>query len=142
MSHIEHKKSAPRRVAFAVVTVSDTRREKEDISDDIRSVVGDLLASDEVDLIVLTGGSGIAPRDVTVEALAPLIDKKIDGFGELFRYLSYLEIGSPAILSRSMAGVASGKIIVAIPGSERAVRLAMERLILPEAGHMVMEGNK
>ncbi len=167
MGHLEHKKSAPVNLNFAVITVTDTRSESEDkggetlaetISeaghtvvdrfsvkddrDEIQSLVNDLLKVEGVDLIVLTGGSGIAKRDVTIESLLPLLEKVIDGFGELFRYLSYLDIGSSAMLSRAMAGVACGKVIVSLPGSVKAVRLALEELILPEAGHMVMEARK
>jgi molybdenum cofactor biosynthesis protein B len=167
MGHLEHKKSAPVKLNFAVITVTDTRGEKEDkggetmvntISEgghtiidrfivkdergEIQSLVKDLLKSEGIDLIVLTGGSGIAKRDVTIESLLPLIEKKIDGFGELFRYLSYLDIGSSAMLSRAMAGVACEKVIVSLPGSVKAVKLALEKLLLPEAGHMVMEARK
>jgi len=167
MGHLEHKRSVPANLGFAIITVTDTRDEKEDESgnvlaelvlaaghtlldrhlvrddrDEIRSHVARLLNVKGVDLIVLTGGSGIAKRDVTVESLQPLIEKRIDGFGELFRYLSYLDIGSAAMLSRAMAGVACEKVIISLPGSVDGVRLAMEKLLLPEAGHMVMEARK
>jgi molybdopterin adenylyltransferase len=90
----------------------------------------------EVDGLIVNGGTGIAPRDSTIEALRPLIDKELDGFGELFRALSFQEIGSAAFLSRAMAGISGGKILVALPGSPNACRLAMEKLLLPELGHM------
>jgi molybdenum cofactor biosynthesis protein B len=92
-----------------------------------------------VDLIVTTGGTGITSRDSTYEAIDKLIDKRLDGFGELFRALSYQEIGSAAMLSRASAGVARRTAIFMLPGSEPAVRLAMTKLIIPELGHIVRE---
>lgn len=167
MGHLEHKERAPARLRFAVVTVSDTRRGTDDTGGglleelilaaghsisgrhhtrdargEIAQCLKSLLHVEEIDLIILTGGSGIARRDVTIESVAPLLEKRIDGFGELFRHLSYLQIGSPAIMSRAMAGVVQGKIVISIPGSEGAVRLAMEEIVLPEAGHMVLEARK
>ena len=90
----------------------------------------------ELDGIIINGGTGIAARDSTIEAIRPLIDKELEGFGELFRALSFQEIGSAAFLSRALAGISGGKIIVALPGSPNACRLAMEKLLLPELGHM------
>ncbi len=90
----------------------------------------------DLDGVIVNGGTGIAARDSTIEALRPLLDKELEGFGELFRALSYQEIGSAAFLSRAMAGIGGGKIIVALPGSPNACRLAMEKLLLPELGHM------
>jgi molybdenum cofactor biosynthesis protein B len=90
----------------------------------------------DLDGVIVNGGTGIAARDSTIEALRPLLDKELEGFGELFRALSYQEIGSAAFLSRAMAGISGGKIIVALPGSPNACRLAMEKLLLPELGHM------
>jgi molybdopterin adenylyltransferase len=89
-----------------------------------------------LDAIIVNGGTGIAARDSTIEAVRALLDKELEGFGELFRYLSYREIGSAAMLSRALAGVAAGKIVVALPGSPDACRLAMEKLLIPELGHM------
>jgi len=89
-----------------------------------------------LDAIVINGGTGIAPRDSTIEAIRPLLDKELEGFGEIFRMLSYQEIGSAAILSRALAGVRRGKFIAALPGSTAACRLAMEKLIIPEIGHI------
>lgn len=89
-----------------------------------------------LDAIIVNGGTGIAARDSTVEAIRVLLDKELEGFGELFRYLSYEQIGSAAFLSRAVAGIAAGKIVVALPGSPEACRLAMEKLLLPELGHM------
>ena len=90
----------------------------------------------DLDGLIINGGTGIAPRDSTIEALRPLIDKELEGFGELFRALSFKEIGSAAFLSRALAGISGGKIVVALPGSPNACRLAMEKLLLPELGHM------
>ena len=89
--------------------------------------------------MLVTGGTGVAPRDVTVEAIAPLFDKQLPGFGELFRALSFAEVGSAAYLSRASAGIAGGKPVFLLPGAPQAVELAMERLILPEAAHLVAQ---
>lgn len=89
-----------------------------------------------LDAIIVNGGTGIAARDSAIEAVRPLLDKELEGFGELFRYLSYQQIGSAAFLSRALAGVAAGKIVVTLPGSPDACRLAMEKLLIPELGHM------
>ncbi len=102
----------------------------ERIAEAVRSRLGDL------DGLIVNGGTGIAARDSTIEAIRPLLDKELDGFGELFRALSFEEIGSAAFLSRALAGISSGKILVALPGSPNACRLAMEKLLLPELGHM------
>jgi molybdenum cofactor biosynthesis protein B len=88
------------------------------------------------DLLIINGGTGIAARDSTIEAIRPLLNKELEGFGELFRMLSYQEIGSAAFLSRALAGTAHGRIIVALPGSPAACRLAMEKLLMPELGHI------
>ena len=100
----------------------------------IRDVILERLR--DLDAIIVNGGTGIAARDSTIEAVRVLLDKELDGFGELFRYLSYEQIGSAAFLSRALAGIAAGKIVVALPGSPEACRLAMEKLLLPELGHM------
>ncbi len=89
--------------------------------------------------IITTGGTGITSRDSTYEAIAELLEKRLDGFGELFRVLSYQEVGSAAMLTRACAGVARGTVIFMLPGSENAVRLGMTKLILPEIGHVVRE---
>lgn len=89
-----------------------------------------------LDAIIVDGGTGIAARDSTIEAVRPLLDRELEGFGELFRVLSYQQIGSAAILSRALAGIAAGKIVVALPGSPDACRLAMEKLLIPQLGHM------
>jgi molybdenum cofactor biosynthesis protein B len=167
MSVNEHKAHAPRSVRCFVMTVSDTRTEHTDssgraivqlleasghtvagrtiVKDDAELVRGTIerqLANPEVEAIITTGGTGITSRDSTYEAVSGLLQKKLDGFGELFRFLSYQQIGSAAMMSRAVAGLAAGHIIVALPGSEAAVRLAMERLVIPELGHMVQQAGR
>ncbi|UCE44233.1 MAG: molybdenum cofactor biosynthesis protein MoaB [Candidatus Bathyarchaeota archaeon] len=95
------------------------------------------LGTKEVDAMITCGGTGVGARDVTIEAVKPLLEKEIPGFGELFRRLSYDELGSAALMSRALAGVAKGKAVFILPGSPQAVRLCVERLILPEASHIV-----
>lgn len=158
----EHRKAAATGVRCAVLTVSDTRAPETDISgrtivealesaghvvakrqilrDEPKDVHEAVLAQlGGVDAIITTGGTGITSRDSTYEAIAGLFEKRIDGFGELFRMLSYPEIGSAAMMTRACAGVARGTAIFILPGSEHAVRLAMTKLILPELGHVVRE---
>jgi molybdenum cofactor biosynthesis protein B len=164
MSHIEHKQRSPRSVRCYVVTVSDTRTDETDtagraigdllqaaghevagrtiVKDDpdlVRGAIERQLANPDIQVIILTGGTGITSRDSTYEAVNGLLDKRLDGFGELFRMLSYEQIGSAAMLSRACAGLVAGRIVAALPGSEAAVRLAMERLLIPELGHLVRE---
>lgn len=152
----------PGPVGCAIVTVSDTRTPETDTSgrrlrellsnaghdvvaqhlvpDDpatVRGVVEQLLGDPRIECVVTNGGTGIAPRDTTYEALAGLVDKQLDGFGELFRVLSFDEIGPAAMLSRAFAGVARGRVLAVLPGSTAAVELAMQRLLLPELRHMV-----
>ena len=155
-------------VRMAVLTVSDTRTKETDtggqlvqrlarsegveivdydvVEDDIaaiRVILSDWLEKDGIDVIITTGGTGIAKRDVTLEAVKPFFEKEIDGFGELFRYVSFTEdIGTKALLSRAAAGVANDKAIFVLPGSRGAVKLAMERLILPEVQHIRSELTK
>jgi len=161
-----HRAAAPRQIACAVLTVSDTRTLETDRGGQLlvdhllaaghvvaaRQILPDKAASLQrllvtwiedpaVEAILLTGGTGIAPRDGTPEAVVPLLDRQLPGFGELFRMLSYQEIGPAAMLSRALAGVASGTVIFALPGSPAGVRLALERLILPELGHLVAQAN-
>jgi molybdopterin adenylyltransferase len=100
----------------------------------LRAAVKEHLA--RLDGIIITGGTGIGPRDVTIEAIRPLLEKELEGFGELFRMLSFQEIGSAAMMSRALAGISNGRLIVALPGSPAACRLAMERLLIPELGHI------
>ncbi|HYT65860.1 MAG TPA: molybdenum cofactor biosynthesis protein B [Vicinamibacterales bacterium] len=158
----EHRKTAVTGVRCAVLTISDTRAMESDVSGrvivELLEGAGHVVAKrqilrDEpkdvheavlgqvggVDAIITTGGTGITSRDITYEAVANLLEKHLDGFGELFRMLSYEQIGSAAILSRACAGLARGTAIFLLPGSEHAVRLAMTKLILPELGHVVRE---
>jgi molybdenum cofactor biosynthesis protein B len=101
----------------------------------IRRAARVTLARPDVDVLIVTGGTGIAPRDVTPEALAPLVERWLPGFGEVFRFLSVRQVGAAAWLSRAAAGVARGRLIVMLPGSRPAVELAMKQLILPELVH-------
>jgi len=162
MSVASHRAASPSRVVCFVLTVSDSRTLDTDTSGQAiatlleaagHRVVGRAVVRDEprevtetvrhqigggrVQAVVTTGGTGFSPRDTTVEALVPLFDKTIDGFGELFRALSFEDIGPAAMLSRATAGVMGDAVVFLLPGSEKAVRLAMERLILPELGHLV-----
>lgn len=164
----QHKKEAPNQVTCMVITVSDTRTEETDKSgqlmkelleeaghrtalyrivpdepEQIKKAINEGLSSKDVDIILLNGGTGIAARDTTYETVSSLLEKKMPGFGELFRYLSYVEdIGSAAILSRAVAGTLQGKAIFSTPGSSAAVKLAMKKLIIPELGHVVRELQK
>src|SRR5712672_4722338 len=156
MSDTEHKAAAPASVRCFVITVSDTRTEATDrsgraildlltaaghvvvgrtiVKDEpllVRDTIERQLANPEVQAIITTGGTGITSRDSTYEAISALLQKRLDGFGELFRMLSYHEIGPAAMMSRASAGLAAGRIIVSLPGSESAVRLAVERLLIP-----------
>ena len=108
----------------------------------IRQAIESNIALPEIDVVILTGGTGISQRDGTYEVVSQLLDKRIDGFGELFRAQSYEEIGPAAMLSRACAGIANDTIIISIPGSEHAVRLAITKLILPEIGHLVREARR
>lgn len=164
MSVEEHKHGTPAAARCYVLTISDTRTVESDASgaiiagllkgaghtvvgrsivrDDpaeVRRIVGHQLAVPETQVIITTGGTGITSRDTTYEALSGLLQKRLDGFGELFRHLSYQDIGSAAMLTRACGGIASGKVLFALPGSEHAVRLAMTKLILPEIGHLLRE---
>ena len=165
MSHAQHKVAGPASVRCFVLTVSDTRTAETDTSGRAiaqllvgagHSVVGSAIVKDEpadvirvvsdqlgaVDAVITTGGTGLTARDSTYEALTALLEKRLDGFGELFRMLSYQDIGSAAMMSRALAGTARGTFIAALPGSEGAVRLAMEKLLLPELRHVVQQLRK
>ncbi|MBA4537961.1 molybdenum cofactor biosynthesis protein MoaB [Bacillus aquiflavi] len=168
MSTYEHKKQAPKQVGCKIITVSDTRTKEtdksgqliiellqkaghkvidyvivEDEQSAIKSAVLNGCHHDTIDVILTNGGTGIAKRDVTIETVQPLFEKEIVGFGELFRMLSYTEdIGSAAILSRAVAGVIKNKAVFSMPGSSGAVRLAVNKLIIPELGHVVRELRK
>ncbi|MFT3917024.1 MAG: molybdenum cofactor biosynthesis protein B [Anaeromyxobacteraceae bacterium] len=163
MGHEEHRKEAPQRLKVFVVTASDTRGEAEDTSGaylrervaaDGHEVCGYRIVKDEpalirealsaakaagADAVLVNGGTGITGRDRTYEAVAGVLEKKLDGFGELFRMLSYAEIGAAAMLSRAVGGVWEGRAVFSMPGSSAAVRLAWEKLIAPELRHVVRE---
>jgi molybdenum cofactor biosynthesis protein B len=108
----------------------------------VRSTIERQLASAEIQVVITTGGTGISSRDTTFEAVNALLEKRLDGFGELFRMLSFEQIGAAAMLSRATAGLVAGRIVIALPGSEAAVRLAMEKLLIPELGHLVQQAGK
>jgi len=114
---------------------------KDEPAEVVRTVSHQLDAAD-VQVIITTGGTGITSHDNTYEAIAELLEKRLEGFGELFRVLSYQEIGPAAMMSRASAGLSRGKIIVSLPGSEGAVRLAMSKLLIPELGHLVQQASK
>jgi molybdenum cofactor biosynthesis protein B len=113
------------------------RRLASDDKSEIQHVVMRALKSRKTDVIVTSGGTGVSPSDVTIEAVQPLLEKEIPGFGQLFRMISYEKIGSPAVLTRALAGVAQGKAVFCLPGSPQSVSLALETLILPESGHIL-----
>ena len=108
----------------------------------IKAKIKAAVTNKKIQAIIINGGTGISRRDSTFEAVDAMLEKRLDGFGEVFRYLTYQEIGSPAIMSRATAGIIKGRVLFSTPGSENAVRLAMEKLILPELGHLVKELNK
>ncbi|MNH85919.1 Molybdenum cofactor biosynthesis protein B [compost metagenome] len=161
----EHRSEAPSSVRCMVITVSDTRTPETDSSgtlmkklledhgygiedykivqddyDDIRQLLRESAANPAIEAVLLTGGTGIAPRDTTYEAVRSLLSKELPGFGEIFRYLSFTEdIGSAAILSRAIAGTIGTTAVFSMPGSKGAVKLAMERIILPELRHVMRE---
>ena len=163
----EHKAHAPRSVSCFVLTISDTKTSESDTSGaliqellragghriagsaivrdepaEVQRIVREQCADPAVQAVILTGGTGITSRDSTFEAVEALLDKRLPGFGELFRMLSYQEIGGAAMLSRAQAGVRAGRIVVSLPGSPNACRLALEKLLLPELGHLVREVNR
>jgi molybdopterin adenylyltransferase len=167
MSSDEHRRQAPTSVAVHIVTVSDTRTLETDTSgrliaslldegghrvvgrtllkdepEDVRRAVVALVSDASVDVVITTGGTGITTRDSTFEAIDGLLQKRLVGFGELFRMLSYQEIGAAAMLSRATAGLTGRTVLIVLPGSEHAVRLAMDKLVLPELGHVVREARR
>jgi molybdenum cofactor biosynthesis protein B len=163
----EHRDQAAGSVACAVVTVSDTRTLADDrsgaaiielleaaghrlvarkiVPDEptlLEAAVRELVSRADVSAILVTGGTGVAPRDQTPDTLARLFTKELPGYGELFRMLSFQEIGASAMMSRAMAGTARRKAIFVLPGSQNAVRLAMVRLIVPELPHVIQQVSK
>jgi molybdenum cofactor biosynthesis protein B len=166
-STAQHRCESPKSVRCAVVTISDTRTLEDDrggalivemltagghtvsarhiVRDDPREIepmVRKLADPDQTDAVLMTGGTGIAARDQTFETVSSLLDKAMPGYGELFRMLSYEDIGPAAVLSRAIGGVLNKVIVLTMPGSVAAVRLAMEKLIVPEIGHLVYEARK
>jgi molybdenum cofactor biosynthesis protein B len=166
-THVEHKSQGPQSLRCAVITVSDTRTLENDtggqsvidhlqaaghavvhreiIPDDparMRPLLEKLSGRGDVDAILLTGGTGITSRDQTFETVRGFLDKPMPGYGEIFRTLSFQEIGPAACLSRAVGGAARGKIVLTMPGSPAGVRLAMERIIVPELGHFVREARR
>jgi molybdopterin adenylyltransferase len=159
-----HKASAPETVGCFVLTISDTKTPETDTSGalirkllvsaghpvfgsaivrdepvEVQRIVREACADPAVRAVVLTGGTGITSRDSTFEAVEALLRKRITGFGELFRMLSYQEIGAAAMMSRAQAGVIHGRLLFSLPGSPHACRLALEKLIIPELGHLLRE---
>jgi molybdenum cofactor biosynthesis protein B len=160
----QHKATSPTAVGCFVLTVSDTRTPETDTGGavirellaggghtvvgsrivrdepvDVTRVVREACADPRVQVVILTGGTGITSRDSTFEAVEALLDKRLPGFGELFRVLSYEQVGAAAMLSRAQMGVHARRIVVSLPGSPNACRLAVDKLLLPELGHLVRE---
>jgi len=159
----QHRAETPSTVfAFAVVAVTDSQTPESDRNGPlvrelveaaghavalqklvpnavsaVQEELQDLLQREGIDAVVFCGGTGFSPRDLTVDAVRPFLEREVDGFGELFRALSYAEIGTAAMLSRAVGGVARRRAVFCLPGSPKAVRLAVERLILPELGHLL-----
>jgi len=163
----EHRERAPKSIGYGIVTVSDTRTDRDDTSgraieeimsgsghrfakriivrdnvDEIRRALREMLEDPKVQAVIVNGGTGVSKRDVTLEAALDFEEKALPGFGELFRMLSFEEIGSAAMMSRATAFVTEGKVVFCLPGSEKAVRLATSRLVAPEVAHMVWEANR
>ncbi len=163
----QHRAQSPHHVSAAVITISDTRTKENDTSGQtivdllkqhghqiaaweiipdepqrIKETIDQLRAISNLDAILLTGGTGIGSRDQTFETLSPMLTKTLPGFGELFRMLSFPEIGAAAMLSRAIGGLIDRTLVLAMPGSTAAVRLAMDKLILPEIGHLVREARR
>jgi molybdenum cofactor biosynthesis protein B len=163
----EHRKHGPKAVVAAVLTVSDTRNRRTDdtgrilrqelekaghkvlrqgiVKDEKKEILSWLraaLADPVIHAIIINGGTGIARRDVTIEVVRPLLDKELPGFGEIFRMLSYNKVGGAAMMSRALAGVCKRKILICLPGSPDAARLALGSVILSDLGHMVWEAKR
>ena len=162
MSTFLHKQQAPRHIRIAVISVSTTRKLSEDksgtwikkqarkeghevvihqmVTDEVQAIqdlVTHVTGKIEPDAVILTGGTGISPRDVTIEAVKPLFDKELTGFGAIFAQLSYEQIDSAAILSRATAGIIGHTVLFCMPGSIKACKLACNALIFPELGHLI-----
>lgn len=162
-----HRSESPQVVRCVVITVSDTRTRETDaggqtivdllagaghqilerhiVPDEperMQELLSDARDRDDVDVVLMTGGTGLGRRDLTVETVSSLLDKPLPGYGELFRMLSYEEIGAAAMLSRALGGLMGRTVLLSMPGSRGGVRLAMEKLILPELGHLVREARR
>jgi molybdenum cofactor biosynthesis protein B len=160
----EHKRHARNNLKVGVLTASDTRTPENDksgqlirqmfeaaghrvefyriVHDEADTIAATIVENlGNLDAMIVTGGTGAAPRDCTADVVKKLLGTELPGFGELFRMLSYQEIGSAALASRALAGMRNGKLLAALPGSTGACRLAMEKLILPEIGHLVALAN-
>ncbi|HYB43743.1 MAG TPA: molybdenum cofactor biosynthesis protein B [Candidatus Methylomirabilis sp.] len=160
----EHRATAPRSIGCFVLTISDSKTPETDTSGmlirellgqaghhvvghaivrdeptQVASVIRDGCANPEIQAFILTGGTGVTSRDSTFEAVEALLDKRLTGFGELFRMLSYQEVGAAAMLSRAQAGVVARRALFSLPGSPSACRLALDKLIIPEIGHLLRE---
>jgi molybdenum cofactor biosynthesis protein B len=167
MGYHEHKQHSPVSISCAVLVISGSRTEHDDesgkllmqmlqanghkvasfdiLKNDAGAIRGKLeqfMADDGVQAVISSGGTGASHLDITVETVTPLLDKKLDGFGELFRQFTYQEIGTGSIMSRAMAGVAQGTVVICLPGSVAAVEMAMQKIILPEIGHLVREAGR
>jgi molybdopterin adenylyltransferase len=163
----EHKATAPKSVGCFVLTVSDTKNPETDTSGavirelltaaghrvagsaivrdepaEVTRLVRDACVRDDVQTVILTGGTGITSRDSTYEAVEALLDKRLPGFGELFRMLSFQEVGAAAMLSRAQMGIHARRIVVSLPGSPSACRLALDKLLIPELGHLLREASR
>jgi len=162
-SHEEHRKEASSSLKFSILTVSTSKyenREQRDITGDLAEELlrrsGNEIVERDIcpdnpdmireavmrmvrksDVVIVCGGTGIHPQDLTIEAIKPVFEREITGFGEIFRFLSYSEVGPAAMLSRATAGVINGTVVYLLPGSPDAVRLALERIIIPESAHAV-----
>ena len=167
MSSTDHRQHSPSSISVHVITISDTRtidtdasgrlivellegaghrvagrRLLRDDADQVRATVATLTSEAQADVVITTGGTGITARDSTFEAVDALLTKRLPGFGELFRALSYQQIGAAAMLSRATAGLVDRTVVIVLPGSQNAVRLALEELVLPEIGHLVREARR
>lgn len=167
MSYHEHKRLENKAVGCAVLVTSDSRTEETDESGKLikqrlqdkghkvvyytilkndaailKNKIVELIQQEEVQVIITSGGTGLSHKDVTVDTVQAMLEKQLDGFGELFRQLTYQELGTASIMSRATAGVINGKIIICFPGSMGAATLAMDKIILPEIGHLVREATR
>ena len=167
MGYHEHKRLEKENIDCAVLVTSDSRTEETDESGKLikqrllekghrvvyytilkndaqllKNKILELVQQDEVQVIITSGGTGLSHKDVTVDTIHPMLEKKLDGFGELFRNLTYQELGTASIMSRATAGVINGKVIICFPGSLGAATLAMDKIILSEIGHLVREATR